>query len=106
MSKGTLAIGYGSVAGFLAAAVVAAISISAVGAVNTTPLTMSVDPGTASVEFDSLPADTYTFTATPVDAQGNPLTAPGYSPPSTSLVVPADTTVTLSVPNTLAATLG
>jgi hypothetical protein len=102
---------YANTPGFPAAAVVAAILLSAVGAsaANATPVTQTVAPGTASVTFANLPADTYTFTATPVDVNGNPLVAAGYTPPTASLTVAAGTggggsTVSLNVPTGLTAT--
>lgn len=105
-SKALLSISSSSVAGFAAASVVAGILLSAVGQANATPVTQLVAANATSAEFDGLPADTYTFTAVPVDANSNPLTSPNYSPPSANLVVPADTTVSLSVPSNLAASLG
>jgi hypothetical protein len=109
-----LAIQYTPTPGFPAAAAVAAILISAVGALpaNSTPITQTVAPATASATFAGLAADTWTFTATPVDVNGNPLTASGYTPPSTTFTSAGGTggtggtgsTVTLNVPSALAAT--
>jgi hypothetical protein len=105
-----LAITYSQTPGFPAAAAVAAILISAVGALpaNSTPITQTVAPATASATFSGLAADTWTFTATPVDVNGNPLTASGYTPPTTTFTSAGGTgtggTVTLNVPTALAAT--
>ena len=98
-------VSYGSVSGFAAAAVVAAIVISLQGATaGAAPITQTVAPGTASASFANVPPDTYTVTATPVDEAANPLTATGYTVPSTSVTVTAPSTVTLSVPTGITAT--
>lgn len=101
-----LTLGYGQVSGFPAGSAVASILLAAVGALpaNATPVTQQVAPGTASVTFSSLPADTWTFSATPLDANNNALTASGYSVPTGSVTLTAPSTVTLSVPTTLSAT--
>ena len=103
--NGILTPTYAPVSGFPAAAVVAAILFTAVGSLpeNATPQTQSVAPGTATVTFSDLAADTWTFTASPVDASGAALTAAGYSAPSTSLAITAPQTVTLTVPTALSA---
>jgi hypothetical protein len=104
----TLGISSGPQAGFAAGSVVAAILLTMVGQVNNTPVTQSVAPDATSATFTGLAAgDTYTFTAIPVDASDNPLTAAGYSPPSSTLSVPAGppATVTLTVPQVLTSNL-
>ena len=102
-----LTVTYGVTPGFAVASVVAAILLSAVGALpaNSTPVTQTVAPGTESATFDSLAVDTWTFTATPVDVNGNPLTAAGYTPPSTAFTVTGTgpVTVSLQVPTALVA---
>lgn len=92
-------VSYGSVPGFAAAAVVAAIMVSLQGSDPAVkPLTQAVAPGTTSLSFSDVPADSYTVTAEPIDADANVLTAAGYTPPTTTLVVTAPSTVTLTVP--------
>jgi hypothetical protein len=105
-----LAITYGLTPGFAAAAAVAAILLSAQGATpGVAAVTQTVAPGTPSATFSNLPADTYTFTATPVDVNGDPLVAAGYTPPTAQLAVSGGGggtggTVSLSVPTALVAT--
>lgn len=107
MNSAKLSISVGSQPGFVAGSVVAAILLTMVGQTNNTPVTQSVAPDATSAEFDNLAPDTYTFVAIPVDASNNPLTAAGYSPPSSTLTVPAGppATITLTVPQSIVANL-
>lgn len=104
MSNAVLTAVYGSQPGFPSGSAVAAIAVAAVAknAANSPPA-QTVPAGTLTVVFANLAADDYTFTATPVDASGNPLVAPGYTPPTTTLTIPVAQTVTLSVPTGLSA---
>jgi len=102
MSNVVLTPVFGPVSGFPPSSVVAGILIAAVaGTPANSPAPQTVAPGTATVVFANLAADTYSFSATPVDANGNALTAPGYSVPSVSVTVPVTQTITLTVPTGL-----
>jgi hypothetical protein len=106
MSNVVLTPTLGPVSGFPAGSAVAALLI--VGVANTaanSPPSQTVPPGATSVTFQNLAADTYAFSATPVDANGNALTAPGYSVPSVNVVVPVAQSVTLTVPTSLSASV-
>jgi hypothetical protein len=102
MTTATLSITLGLVNGFAAGAAVAAIGIKVVGVANPTPITKAVAADATTATFDLAP-DTWTFTAVPLDAAGNPLTAEGYSAPSTTLKIAAPATVTLTVPTGVSA---
>jgi hypothetical protein len=104
MSKAVLTITVAPVDGFAAGSAVAGIVFTATGVANPTPLTQAVAPTATEATFDNLAPDTWTFTALPVDANGKPLTAPGYSAPTVSLTIAAPTTVTLTVPTGITGT--
>ena len=96
-----LAITYGLVPGFASGTVVANVvaTITGTAAGNTAPQSQSVVPGTASVEFTGLAADTYNFTVSGVDASGNVL-----PPPVTgSFVLASGGTISLSLPVSVSA---
>ena len=63
------------------------------------PPNQSVPPGTASVTFNNLTPDTYTFTA-----QAFPASGPGFGTPVSTTLTVTGTTVTLQIPGTLTAT--
>lgn len=80
------------------------VSVVGTAAGNTTPLTQNVPAQTAAgdvtLTFNLVP-DTYTLTATCVDASGNPIAA--ITPVSSTDVITQPTTVTLVVPTAIGA---
>jgi hypothetical protein len=97
MTDVTLAIVYTDVPGFPAGSVVDHIVATVTGTANTTPVTQNAPPGTASIVFPSLPADTYTFSVGGTDAAG---TVFGTAVTG-SFTITEPTTVTLSLPSTV-----
>ena len=93
-----LAIAYADVPGFPAGSVVAHISASITGAV-TPVVNQIVLPGTASITFANVPADTYSFSVAGVDASGNVF----GTAVTGSFTITAPATVTLSLPSTVTA---
>ena len=101
-----LAITYGLVPGFASGTVVANVvaTIAGTAAGNTSPQSESVVPGTASVEFTGLAADTYNFSVNGVDASGNVLGTPvtgsftlsGSGPQTISLSLPVSVSASQS----------
>lgn len=80
------------------------VSVTGSSPGNTTPQTQNVPAQTAAgdvtLSFNLIP-DTYTLTATCVDASGNPIAA--ITPVSAQDVISAPTTVTLFVPTAIGA---
>ena len=93
-----LAIVYADVPGFPTGSVVAHILASITGAV--TPVATQIAlPGATSIVFANVPADTYTYSVSGVDASNNTF---GTAVTGT-FVVTAPATVTLSLPSTVTA---
>lgn len=79
--------------------IVASLTGSAAG--NTTPITQTVAAGTASIVFSAVVPDTYAISVQQQDGNGNALGAAVTG----SVVVSAPSTVTLSVPVAVAASV-
>jgi hypothetical protein len=94
------ALAYGPQSGFPAASVVAGILVTLTGALGSTQ-SQTVAPGTADVQFPVTVADAYTATAVAVDANNNTFGTPAQS---NALAVTGPTTVSLSVPTSIALT--
>jgi len=93
-----LAIAYADVAGFPAGSVVAHILATITGLV--TPVATQIAlPGSATISFANVPADTYTYSVSGVDGSNNTF---GTAVTGT-FVVTAPATVTLSLPATVTA---
>ena len=90
-------ITYADVPGFPAGSVVSTIAVTLIGTANTTPIVQDLAPGTASVEFANIAADTYAFTVAGQDASGNVF---GTAVTGT-FTITAPATVTLSLPVTV-----
>jgi len=80
-------------------AIVASLTGSAAG--NTTPVTQTVAAGTSDIVFSAVVPDTYAISVQQQDANGNALGAAITG----SVTVSAPSTVTLSVPVALSATV-
>lgn len=99
MSDVNLAVTLGPVS-FPAGTVLGSITAALTGTLGTDPPAQTVAAGTTQVSFLSVPADTYTYTVTQLDSNGNAL----GSPITGQVVVAAPATVTLDVPTAVVAT--
>lgn len=87
---------YSLIGGFPAGSVVANVVASITGAA-TPVVSQTVAPGTATIAFDNVPADTYTYSVQAVDASNNTF---GTAVTGT-FTITAPTTVTLSLPSSV-----
>ena len=94
MSTQTISVVYAPVAGFPAGSVVANILAVITGANPANSMSQSVVPGTASVVFTNVNADSYSFSISAVDANGNVF----GTPVTGTFTATGATTVTLSIP--------
>lgn len=94
MSTQTFAVAYSPVAGFPAGSKVDHIAVSITGSTPANSMNQNVAPDTASVVFNNVTADTYSFSVSAVDAAGNT-----FGTPVTGTFTAVDTTVTLSLPS-------
>jgi len=99
-----LAIAYALVPGFPAGSVVANIVATITGSAsgNTTPQSQTVAPGTASVTFAGVAADTYTYSVGAVDANNNTL----GTAVTGSFTITAPSTISLNLPASVTVTQG
>jgi hypothetical protein len=98
MATETLTIGYAAVPGFPAGSVVQAILVAMVGTNTANNQSQTLPPATATAVFNSVNPDTYTVTASGVDASGNTFGTPATA----TIVIAAPTTVTLELPTSIA----
>src|SRR5277367_6506338 len=93
-----MSIGYVDVPGFPVGSAVAMIAATVTNSANTA-VTQNVVPGTSTVTFPNLPADTYTYSVAGVDGSTPPNT---YGTPVTgTFTITQPTTVTLNLPSTV-----
>ena len=95
MSTQTVAVTYTPVPGFPAGSAVASILASITGANPANSMSQSVAPGTASIVFTNVTADSYSFSISGVDANGNVF----GTPVTGTFVATGATTVTLNLPS-------
>lgn len=94
MSTQTVSVQYSPVPGFPAGSVVDHIAAAITGSNPANSMSQNVPPGTGSVVFTNVTADSYTFSISAVDASGNT-----FGTPVTGTFTATDTTVTLSLPS-------
>lgn len=97
MATETFAISYAPVPGFPAGSAVASVAVAIVGSNPANNQNQTVAPGTASVVFNNVAADSYTYSISAQDAS-TPPNVFGTSVTGT-FTVAAATTVTLNLPS-------